>query len=223
MAIDRLVGADASVEKATFAAPLITGSPVKTPTSFYKIVAKTVGSTVFPGNWAVGDIIPGKAIVGSFSATESAALATFTPVTDASSWKWEFNRDEIEVTVLIDSTKKYRAGKSDASGTLEGINFISELKKVGGIANKFLRVATGDSKLAGAITLSGIDQSDFYFRGYLQDDSTVGETLTYLMGKIELFGWSAGASVGDAQSWSSGMRFVGNDPILYCIDYVAST
>lgn len=221
MAIDRLVGADASVEKATFGVPLITGSPVAG--KFYKIVLKSVGSTVFPGAWVVGDLIPAKAIVGPFTATDSASLATFASVTDASSWKWEFNRDEIDVTVLIDDTKKYRAGKSDASGTLEGINFVSELKKVGGIANKFLRVATGDSKLSGAITMSAIDQTDFYFRGYLQDDTAIGETLVFLMGKIELFGWSAGAAVGDAQSWSSGMRFVGSDPILYCIDTVAST
>lgn len=214
MAIERLVGADSTIEKASFGTTIVTGTATKG--AWYKIVLKT-GDTVFPAGYIAGDLIQGDGVM-TFSATNTAQLATFTLVQDASSWSSEFSKDEIEVTVLADKVKKYRAGKSDATGTLEGINFISELKKVGGLANRFLRIVNGDTVGNSTAILSEVDNSDYYFRGLLQNDDAIGETVTFLFGKIELFNWSAGAAVGDAQSWSSSFRFIGNDPILYLMD-----
>ena len=214
MAIERLTGADSTVEHATFGSTLTTGSATKG--AWYKIVLKT-GDTVFPAGYKAGDMIQGQASM-TFSATNSAQLVTFELVQDCSSWNAEFSKDEIELTVLADKVKKYRSGKADATGTLEGINFISELKKVGGLANRFLRIVNGDTAGNTASVLSEVSNGDYYFRGLLQDDDTIGETVTFLFGKIELFNWSAGAAVGDAQSWSCNFRFIDNDPILYLMD-----
>ena len=47
----------------------------------------------------------------------------------ARSFTVELSKDEIDVTVLADGNKKYRAGKQDFSGTVEGITILSEAKK----------------------------------------------------------------------------------------------
>ena len=65
-------------------------------------------------------------------------------------------------------------------------------------------------------TLSTVDNSSFYIQAYLQDDTTTaGETHAFLFGQVELFGYNLGAAIGDAQSYESGVRFNGNDPIVY--------
>jgi len=211
---DRLIGADSSIESAAFGTPLVTGSAANG--AWYKIVLKT-GDTVFPAGYVVGDLIQGQTSM-TFSATNSASLATFTVVADASSWSWDFSKTEVDVTTLVDEVSKYRSGKSDATGNLEGVTFISEARKAGSLANRFLRIVNGDSAGNAAAVLTGVNKSDFYFRGLLQDDTTVGETLTFLFGQIELYGTSFGGAVGDAQSWTSSMRWIGADPILYFMD-----
>lgn len=214
MAINRLVGSDAELEKCTLGTPLVTGSAVKG--SWYKIVAID-GTTVFPAGYEVGDLIQGQASM-TFSTTNSASLATFTLVQDCSSFSFEVAADEIEVTVLADDIKKYRSGKKDFSGTIEGITFISVIKTAGSILNRFLRVVTGDTAGNAAAVLNIVDGSDYYIRALLQDDETVGETLVFLFGQVELFNYNLGASVGDAQTWSSGVRMIGADPIVYVMD-----
>ena len=206
---DRLIGADASLYKMTFGTPLVTGT--MTSGSWY-LIASISGTATFPSGYAVGDLFLGKGQM--LNAGNTASLATPSLMSDVSSFTLEFSKDEIDVTTLADDIKKYRGGKTDMSGTVEGINFISEMNKSGSVANRFVRVvsATADN----TATLHTVDGSPLYGQFYIQDDTTTsGETSAFLFGQIELYGWSAGASVGDAQSWSSGVRMSGNDPILY--------
>jgi len=209
---DRLIGADASLYKMTFGSALATGT--MTSGSWYKIAAIS-GTTVFAAGYTVGDLFLGNG--GTLSATNSAALATSTIVADCNGFEMAFSRDEIEVTVLADDVKKYRAGKADLSGTVNGINFISEMKKPNSIANRFFKTVSATA--ANVSTLSLVDGSALYGQFFIQDDTTTsGETQAFLFGQIELFGYNLGAAIGDAQSWSSGLRFNGNDPIMYFKD-----
>jgi hypothetical protein len=209
---ERLVGSDASLYKMTFGPNQNSGT--MTSGQWYKI-ATISGTTVFPAGYTVGDLFLGNG--GTMSAGNSAALATSTVVADCSGFEMAFSRDEIEVTVLTDDVKKYRAGKSDLSGTVNGINFISEMKKPGSVANRFFKTV---SATAGNVsTLSQVDGSALYGQFFIQDDTTTsGETHAFLFGQIELFGYNLGAAISDAQSWSSGLRFSGNDPIMYFKD-----
>ncbi len=219
-AIEKLIGADASLERATFGAPLATGSAQNG--KWYKIVAKS-GDTVFPAGYIVGDLIQGDALM-TFSATNSASLATFESVADCSSFSFDISSDEIEVSVLLDSVKKYRKGRSDMSGTISGINFISIMKQSGSILNRFLRVVSGDSQSIIPAVMNNVDNSAYYIRALLQDDvTTVGESQVFLFGQVELFGYKLGADVGSAQTWESGCRFNGNDPIVYIMENKAAT
>lgn len=207
--IDRLIGADASLYKASFGATLNSGT--MTSGSWYKI-ATISGTGTFPAGYQAGDLFLGNG--QTLNAGNTAALATFEVISDCNSFDFAFSSDEVEVTTLVDSVKKYRKGKTDLTGTIRGINIISEMKKAGSILNRFLRTV---SATAGNVsTLSTVDNSSFYIQAYLQDDTTTaGETHAFLFGQVELFGYNLGAAIGDAQSYESGVRFNGNDPIVY--------
>ena len=207
--LNRLVGSDASLYKMTFGTTLVTGAMVSG--SWYKI-ASISGTSVFASGYAVGDLFLGKG--QTLNAGNTAALATSTIVADCSSFSMEFSRDEIDVTVLADDIKKYRPGKTDLSGTVEGINFISEMNKDGSILSRFMKSvsATADN----TSTLRAVDASELYGQFFIQDDTTTsGETSAFLFGQIELYGYNLGASVSDAQTWNSGLRFIGADPVMY--------
>lgn len=209
---DRLVGSDASFFKATVATTATTSGNMVAG-SFYKI-ASISGTTVFPSGYAVGDIFVGDA-AKTLSSTNSAYLLTSTEAFDVNSFSIEFSADEIEVTTLSDSIKKYRKGKSDMSGTVEGINFVSEMSKTGSFLNRFLRTASTTSGYVTS-TLNPVVSSDIFGVFYLQDDgATAGETQVFMVAQVEFYGYSLGAAVGDAQAFSSNIRLIGNDPIVY--------
>ena len=206
---DRLIGADATLYTFTFGSTLNTGTMASG--SWYKI-ASISGAVTFPAGYAVGNLYLGNG--QALNAGNTAALGTSVVVADASSFEIAFIRDETEVTVLTDDVKKYRAGKSDLSGTINGINFISEMQKPGSIANRFFKIVNATA--GNVSTLTAVEGGALYGQFFIQDDTaTVGETHAFLFGQIELFGYNLGAAVADAQSWSSGLRMIGNDPILY--------
>jgi len=207
---DRLVGSDASLYRMSIPGPaLATGT--MTSGSWYKIVT-TSGIATFTTGFLPGDLFLGNG--GTLNAGNTAMLATPVLMADASGFDMAFSKDEIEVTVLADDIKKYRPGKTDLSGTVRGINFISEMNKSGSIMSRFMRSV---SATAGNVsTFRAIDGGELYGMFYIQDDTTTsGETQAFLFGQIELYGYNLGAAIGDAQSWESGLRFIGADPMMY--------
>lgn len=210
--LDRLVGSDATIYRGSVAAsPTATGSMVAG--AIYKI-ATISGTAVFGTGFEVGDFYLGDA-AKTLSAGNSAYLITATEAVDVSDFTLEFSSDEIEVTTLSDDVKKYRKGKTDLSGSMSGINFVSEMKKDNSILNRFLRtVTTTSAYVASAMNL--VDTTDLIGVFYLQKDTTtVGETMAVMIAQIETFGYNLGAPIGDAQTWESGLRVIGNDPIVF--------
>lgn len=209
---DRLVGADATLYKGTIPAAATT-SGTMVEGAIYKI-ATISGTTVFAEGFEVGDYFLGDA-TKSLSAANSAYLVATAEAADVTEFSMEFSADEIEVTTLPDDVKKYRRGKTDLSGSVSGINFVSEMKKAGSIANRFLRTVTVTSGFGNA-TMNLVDGDQLVGVFYLQKDTTTpAETTAILVAEIELFGYNLGAAVADAQTWESGMRVIGPDPILF--------
>lgn len=207
--LDRLIGADASLYKMNFGATLASGT--MTSGSWYKIVSIS-GTGTFAAGYQVGDLFLGNG--QTLNAGNTAQLGTPELLSDITSFSLEFSRDEVEVTTLADDIKKYRPGKTDLSGTVEGINFISQMNKDGSIVGRFMRTVAATA--ANSSSLREVDASPLYGQFYIQDNTTAsGETHAFLFGQIELYGYNLGASVADAQSWSSSVRMVGADPILY--------
>ena len=209
---DRLIGADATFYKGTAAATATT-SGTMIEGAIYKI-ATISGTTVFPTGFEVGYYFLGDS-TKTLSAGNSAYLVTTEEAADVTEFSIEFSADEVEVTTLPDDVKKYRRGKTDLSGSVSGINFVSEMKKAGSVANRFLRTVTVTSGY-GSASMNLVDGTQLVGVFYLQKDKTTpAETSAILIAEIELFGYNLGASTGDAQDWESGLRVIGPDPILF--------
>jgi hypothetical protein len=180
--------------------------------SFYKI-ATISGVSVWPTGYAVGDIVVGD-VGKTLTASNSAYLITAAEMLDVNEFSISFKSDEIETTTLSDTVKKFRKGKTDMSGSIKGINTVSIMKTAGSALNRFLRIVNLSATYSG--TLSAVDGSDLIGVFYLQKDAvTAGEVESYMVAQIELFGYNLGAAVANAQSWDSGIRIVGADPIVY--------
>ena len=151
---DRLIGADASLYKASFGSTVATGT--MTSGSWYKIVAIS-GTGTFPTGYIANDLVLGNG--QTLNAGNTAQLVTFTEIADCNGFEFAFSADEIEVTCLSDTVKKYRRGKTDLTGTVRGINTISEMKKDNSILNRFLRTVSATA--ANVATLYTVDESDF--------------------------------------------------------------
>lgn len=217
MAIERLVGSDALLTTCSFGTPVTTGKSTKG--TLYKIVAKS-GNTVFPDGYEVGDFWIGDG-TATFSETNSASVATASTVAEVSSFSFDISADEIEVTVLADDQKKYRTGKKDVSGSIEGITFVTSLANGTSLANRFFKIVNYDG--AGSSTLNPVNTDDLYIKAYLQKDDSEGETLVYMLAQVQLTSYNLGASVADAQSFTANVRLIGNDAVIFTEKVPVST
>lgn len=170
------------------------------------------GTTVFPTGYEIGDFWIGDG-TATFSATNSASLVSSTTVAEISSFSFDISADEIEVTVLMDDQKKYRVGKKDVSGSMEGITFVSGLADGSSLANRFFKIVNYDG--AGGSTLNEVDTGDLFVKAYLQKDDSEGETLVYLLAQVQLTSYNLGAAVADAQSFTANVRLIGNDAVIF--------
>lgn len=209
---DRLVGSDATLFKGT-AAAVATASGTMVAGAIYKI-ATISGTTVFANGMEVGDFYLGD-VSKTLTAANSAYLVTASEAVDVSEFSMELAASEIEVTTLSDEVSKYRKGKTDLSGSISGINFISEMKKAGSFLNRYLRTITTTSAY-GSPVLNQVASTPLVGVFYLQkDNTTASETTAIMIAEVETFGYNLGAAVADAQTWESGFRVIGNDPIVF--------
>jgi len=210
MAIDRLIGSDALLTTLSFGSTLTSGKATKG--KLYQIVAKS-GDTVFPAGFEVGGFWIGDGTV-EFSETNSAKLATATTVAEVSSFSFDISADEIEVTVLNDDQKKYRIGKKDVSGSIEGITFVTSLANGTSLANRFFPLVNYNGT-TGASTRHEVETGDLFIKAYLQKDDSKGETLVYALAQIQITSYNLGAAVADAQSFTANVRLIGRDMELF--------
>ena len=217
MGIQRLVGSDALMTTLSFGAALTSGTA--TAGALYKIVAKS-GDTVFPAGFEIGEFWIGDG-TATFSATNSASLATASTVAEVSSFSFDISADEIEVTVLQDDQKKYRIGKKDVSGSIEGITFVTSLANGTSLANRFFKIVNVDDTYDS--TLKDVATGDLFIKAYLQKDDSEGETLVYLLAQIQVTSYNLGASVADAQSFTANVRLIGKDAIIFTEEVPVST
>ena len=229
--IQRLIGEDGKICKVAFGTEksgdatktfdVQTGGTAgdKSGAGFWKITAKATTGSIFDtgvtGTYKVGDIY--KADGTEVMATgDKASKATLTELADVSTFSLELSKDEIEVTVLGDGTKKYRYGKSDANGSLEGVTMIDSTLGEGGMASRFLRriavPATGNTVITEA------DNSPLYVFMYANKSEAAGEKTVFVYSQISLGGYKLGAKSGEAQNWTSGFRLIGADPVMYEIE-----
>lgn len=182
--------------------------------TIYKIVSKAQTGSVFNSKMKVGELYYSP--LGNEVLTDGDKLLYYEEkvLADAKSLSISITSSEIDVTTLNDATKKYRSGKGDATGTIAFQVMISEMKK-NSLYNKFFKIINIAKN--GKQTVSEIFSKPLFIKGYLQK-AAQGETQVFLLAQIELFGISLGADMGSAQEYTSNLRLIGADPVLYTVE-----
>src|SRR6056297_192236 len=218
MAKERLVGSDGELVTVTFGTALegnvggddlddLVGGGVGSGEGWYRVAAISDDTSAIPSGLSVGDLFwdDGTLVLddGTSQADSVEPLAT-TQQCDVTSFNIDVSRSEIDVTTLCDGVMKYRGGKIDMTGSLEGITTLGVTDNAGWVMNNFIRIIEQAS--AGTVTVKDIDDSDIYIQGKLQKDTSSGEKESFVFAKITILGTSLGASGEDAQSFSGNFR-----------------
>lgn len=183
---------------------------------WYEITQISDDTSAFASGLAVGDLFwdDGSMVLddGLTAGTSGDKVKplTETEMGDVQSFSLEISKAEIDVTVLSDTVKRYRSGKTDMTGSIEGITTIGTTDAAGYVLNNFLRTIKQAS--AGTVTVSAIDDSPIYIKGVIQKDTSSGESEAFLWAKINLLSTRLGAGGEDAQSFTSNFRVAPGDP-----------
>ncbi len=203
MAKDRLIGNYGKVATGALGASVTTGT--LDDEGLY--IVQAIGTT---------SVLPAGTVVGSpFTADgtedltggggDDVKLLTLTDQCDVQNWSLEFSANEVEVTTLCDSSKVYKKGRVDPSGTIEGVFILGTSDVAGGFANNFVPIVT-QADDGGAVTVNAIDDDPVYLILYKQEDSSSGETEAFYIVPSVILSFSDTVTDGEAQSFSSSFR-----------------
>lgn len=216
MANKRLIGDDGKLFRATLGNTEYTSTTPIPARSWVKISAKATVSSF--GALAVGEFFYNpKATSLTVTSGDKYYLLTPTTLLDLSGWSLELSGDEVEVTVMNDTYKKYRKGKLDAKGTASFVFIKGETDQDGNLANYFFKEVDIDATGAVGTPSNRLDTS-LYMVGYLDDDTTAGETMLATIFEVEFFNFSLPENSSQAVKMDVPFRLIGDtDPILYRI------
>ncbi|MDR0302338.1 MAG: hypothetical protein LBI04_08530 [Treponema sp.] len=179
----------------------------------YIITARGTDS-YFPTGLNVGEAFPSD---GSdvLKTGDKAMRIPLEEAADVTGWKLEVSRDQIDVTRLKDTFKKFRPGKRDANGTMNMIFTLGVTDRAGGLVDQMMKTVR---KTDSAITVKDVAGKPLYFAGYVRKTNVPGETEAFVFGQIHLYNISFGGQSGQAQSFDSSFKLTGIDPIFYSVD-----
>lgn len=137
---------------------------------------------------------------------------TFVERGDAKSASLEFTNDEIDVTTLSDAIKAYRAGFSEAKGTLEGITTIGFTEDLIG---KFIPTVVQGADLQ-SVVISEVNGDPLFMIMEVNSTSTADEAVAMYVAPITMLSYTASASVDGEQSFKSDFRIATDNDIKAC-------
>lgn len=205
----KFVGDDGLVQKATFGAVVNGDGATPLPTGLYLVLAvaavsgfppNTVGADIAVGDFLLVDA--GVAIVPQVG--DVVVTVTVEDLCDISSFTIPFEKASIDVTTLCDTIKKYRSGKADMNGSMNGIFTAGISDEADGFLRQFIRIAKQD----GSTSFDSYAQQDSILLGifYINANSNIADRMAIIAPFI-LFGYSVGGEMGSAQSFKSSFRF----------------
>jgi hypothetical protein len=198
------------VQFATFGAEVDGDNSTPLPAGTY-LVTDTAASSGFPATvasgtaCAAGDVL---VIASGITVTpkvgDKVVTLTLADQCDLSSWKMDFSKAEIDVSTLCDAVKKYRAGRADMAGTMNGVFTVGTTDAISGKMREFIDIVRQD----GATSFDRFSQTENILLGifYLNADTNVADKM-YVIAPFQLFGESIGGEMGSAQSFSASFRF----------------
>lgn len=205
----RLVGKDGEVYAATKGA-LVEGNGTTPLTDGYYIVAAVAStSSALPTGLQAGYVFKGSAEITPAEGDNVIPL-TLTRKCDITNFSVEYSADEIDVTTLCDTQRSYRAGFTDATGTLEGITTINVSEY---LMSKFIPIVTQTGE---TVEVTEIDGETLIMRLVLNKQSAGGDVMSYFA-PIAVTSYNIGATVDDAQTYTANFRNTPDDDLLPCV------
>lgn len=211
----RLVGADGKLTSGSFGTEIVVGATLAEGV-WYKIVAIDAASSVFPSGCEVGYLYRGN---GSDVLLTDDIAAPFEGVDlcDIQNWGLDFSKSESDVTTMCDEQNVYRAGKTDVTGSIEGVMTIGVTDADNGFQNQFVSIVKQES---GVYNLFPADDSEFYVQLYTDKTVDGGDIESFYFLPISVTGFSASAGGEDAQTFSSPFRVAPSDTGVVFYEYV---
>ncbi len=205
----RLVGKDGEVYAAT-KGELIEGNGSTALTDGYYIVAAIAStSSALPTGLQAGYVFKGSAEITPAEGDNVIPL-TLTRKCDITNFSVEYSADEIDVTTLCDTQRNYRAGFTDATGTLEGITTINVSEY---LMSKFIPIVTQTGE---TVEVTEIDGETLIMRLVLNKQSAGGDVMSYFA-PIAVTSYNIGATVDDAQTYTANFRNTPDDDLVPCV------
>jgi len=205
--------------------PSTTSIPITTNTS----VIVPAGTQIFVGS-RMGGLSVGEFVYNDLATdldltpTDGAATGTedkiqpltLTTLLDLSGWSLEMSADEVDVTVLGDTVKKYRKGKQDANGQMEFIFMKGETDLAGNLANYFMPISTVN--VNGTVEYSARKTTPLYVLGYLDESAVTGEYTMAMLFQVEFMSFALPMNDSQAVKVSPKFRLSGSvNPTIYRI------
>ena len=205
----RLVGKDGEVYAAT-KGTLVEGNGSTALTDGYYIVAAiAAASSALPTGLQAGYVFKGSAEITPAEGDNVIPL-TLTRKCDITNFSVEYSADEIDVTTLCDTQRSYRAGFTDATGTLEGITTINVSEY---LMSKFIPIVTQTGE---TVEVTEIDGETLIMRLVLNKQSAGGDVMSYFA-PIAVTSYNIGATVDDAQTYTANFRNTPDDDLVPCV------
>lgn len=205
----RLVGKDGEVYAATKGA-LVEGNGSTALTDGYYIVAAVAStSSALPAGLQAGYVFKGSAEITPAEGDNVIPL-TLARKCDITSFSVEYSADEIDVTTLCDTQRSYRAGFTDATGTLEGVTTIGLSEY---LMEKFIPIIEQTGETVEVTEING----DALIVRLVLNKQTAGGTVMSYFAPIALTSYNIGASVDDAQTYTANFRNTPDDDLKPCI------
>lgn len=217
MATKRLIGKDGKIYTLAKGTEVTTGALAE---GYYVVTAVATSASGLPTGIEAGYPIYTAATTGqiiTLGAGDKVKKLTLTTQCDLKSASLEFTNDEIDVTTLCDSTKVYRAGFSEAQGSLEGVTTIG-LSEV--FINKF--VDTVRQSAAGTTSVvSAVNGLPLFLMLEVNSESTNLEDTAAYFAPITMLSYNAGAQVEGDQAFTSNFRITTDADMKACFFEIA--
>jgi hypothetical protein len=207
----KFTGDDGFIKKAAFSTEIIGDGSTPLPVPGVYLITDVAGVSTFPAPAlggdaaAIGDILvlkTGDSVTPAVG--DDVVTLVLTDQCDISSWTMEFTKEEIEVTTLCDDVKKYRAGKADMSGSMNGIFSAGISDATDGQLRQFIRIAKQD----GDASFDSFSQQESILLAffYVNIDTNIADEM-YVVAPYQVFGYGLGGEIGSAQSFTTPFRF----------------
>lgn len=218
MATKRLTELDGSLSKGTIGSTIVGDGVTAIPADGYYLVkaVATSGSTLPTGieaNYLVYLTTSDTPAVG-----DDVAPATFTEMCYVQNGTVSLSRDEIETTTLCDDIKTFNAGRTDLTGSFDGI-YEAGNSEILELVNRFIDTVelSADGSTA---TVSQQNNDIFYLQFEVNKESTNDEPLQFYFLPITILTAENGITQGAAQTFTSSFRVTDDgansvNPALY--------